>query len=141
MYYVAIVGSRRRTDRERVSMLVAKLHMCYGYLTIVSGGCEGPDTWAAEIAWKLGIPVIEHRPVLCRESMPAWAYTRAYYKRNALIAQECDEMFAFVALDRKGGTENAIRCAIKLNKRVTIILPDGTRQTIEPKPAQASLPI
>ena len=139
MFYAAIVGSRRRTDKSRVDMLVCKLHMSYGYLTIVSGGCPGPDTWAAEVARAIGIPVIEHRPTLPEAGAPAWAYTRAYYARNKVIAGMCHELFAFVSPDRTGGTENTIKYAIKFRKRVTIIMPDGTREIIEPKPVQLQL--
>ena len=141
MFYIAIVGSRRRTDQDRVKLLVCKLHMSYGNLTIISGGCTGPDLWATDTAIALGIPVIEHRPVLPAASMPKWAYTRAYYARNKIIAQECDEMYAFVAADRTGGTENAIAHAKKLNKRVTVILVNGSQFTIEPKPTQVGLPL
>jgi len=56
------VGSRRRYDRESVVKLVRSLDLDLD--VVVSGGCRGVDTWAAEEAKKLGLPVIVHRPVL-----------------------------------------------------------------------------
>jgi predicted Rossmann fold nucleotide-binding protein DprA/Smf involved in DNA uptake len=50
--HVAIVGARRRTDRETVDRLVASLP---ADTVIMSGGAVGPDSWAAEAACKRGL--------------------------------------------------------------------------------------
>jgi len=120
MTTIAIVGSRRRTDKASIVNLVMQLQMQYGYMTIVSGGCRGPDTWAIQAAERAKIPTRVYRP-----NIPPKAdyitVVKAYYARNAEIAQACDIMFAFVAPDRTGGTENAICHATRLGKRVVIL--------------------
>jgi hypothetical protein len=37
-----------------------------------------------------------------------------------LVAKDCDHVIAFVASDRKGGTEDAIKRALKAGKPVEI---------------------
>jgi hypothetical protein len=41
--------------------------------------------------------------------------------RNTYIAQDADVILAVVALDRKGGTEDTIKKALKLGKKVICI--------------------
>ena len=120
MTTVAIVGSRRRTDKASIMNLVMRLQTCYGYMTIVSGGCRGPDTWAVEAAQKANIPTRVYRPTFPPDA-EYYTVVKAYYARNAEIAQACDIMYAFVSPDRTGGTENAIRHATRLGKRVVIL--------------------
>ena len=120
MTTIAIVGSRRRTDKISIVSLVMRLQTCYGYMTIVSGGCRGPDTWAIQAAERAKIPTRVYRPTFPPDA-PYHVIVKAYYARNAEIAEACDLMFAFVAPDRTGGTENAIRHATRLGKRVFIL--------------------
>jgi YspA, cpYpsA-related SLOG family len=58
---IAIVGGRRRTDRETVDRLVARLP---ADTVIVSGGACGPDTWAEEAARNRGLATKIFRPHL-----------------------------------------------------------------------------
>jgi YspA, cpYpsA-related SLOG family len=58
---IAIVGARRRTDRETIDRLVAGLP---ADTVIVSGGAIGPDTWAEEAARKRGLATKIFRPDL-----------------------------------------------------------------------------
>jgi predicted Rossmann fold nucleotide-binding protein DprA/Smf involved in DNA uptake len=44
---VAVVGSRRRSDREAVEACVSEL--AHGTV-VISGGASGPDRWAEEAA-------------------------------------------------------------------------------------------
>ncbi len=46
---------------------------------------------------------------------------KAYYARNKKIAENVDVLYAFVAPDRKGGTENTIGYAEKLGKEIHIV--------------------
>lgn len=118
---IAIVGSRRRKDESNVRETVRKLYLKYKTrLIIVSGGCWGVDSWAEDEARKLNIRV--------RIFQPNLAFARTYheaveefYKRNKLIAEFATHgIIAFVAEDRKGGTENTIKHAKKLGRTIFI---------------------
>lgn len=112
-----VVGSRRRRDRGSV---IAYIDSLPASAIVISGGAKGPDTWAAEAARARGLAVVEHLPDLAGVTSRHEA-TRRYYARNRLIAEDCDELVAFVAPDRRGGTENTIKHAIELGKPVTIL--------------------
>lgn len=113
---VAIVGSRRRTDRQAVELCVGELPI--GTI-VVSGGASGPDTWAEEAARARGLPVIALRPYRAGIASRFEAVER-YYARNQRVVDDCDRVIAFVAPDRKGGTEDTIRRAVKAGKPVEI---------------------
>lgn len=113
---IAIVGSRSRTDQQAVVAFVASLPTG---VTVVSGGCHGVDTWAAEAARARGLDVMEHRPDATGVRSRGEA-VRRYHERNARVVADADMVVAFVAVDRKGGTENTIRHAIRAGKPVEI---------------------
>lgn len=124
-YHLAVVGSRRRRDRGYVESeterTIRERLAEHGSVCVVSGACEGVDTWAVAVARGLGCEVIEYG--LTRELLrgqPRWKWTRAAYKRNAEIAEKCDEMLAFVSFDRTGGTEQAVKSAVDRGRRVTV---------------------
>ena len=119
---VGIVGSRRRNDRELVETLVNELPEG---TVIISGGCRGVDTWAADAARRRGLEVVEFLPDLPPSGSPHWEFARAYHARNKQIAENSDVIYAFVAPDRKGGTENTIKHAKKLRIRVEVINESG----------------
>lgn len=114
---VAIVGSRRRTDRAAVEAAVAELPIG---TVVVSGGATGPDTWAAEAARVRGYAVVVHRPDLPDGLRGRWDAARRYYARNQAIVDDCDRLIAFPAPDRKGGTEDTIRRALCAGKPLDI---------------------
>lgn len=114
---VGIVGSRRWKNRKMVETLVNELP---DDTVIISGGCRGVDTWAADAAHRRGLEVIEFLPDLPKEG-PRWKYTQAYHARNKQIAASADVVYAFVAPDRKGGTESTIKHARKLGTQVLVI--------------------
>jgi hypothetical protein len=114
---VAIVGSRRRRDKSTITSFVNGLP---ADATVVSGGCEdSADVWAVEAARARGLQVLELLPDLtgCTQR---FEYTKRYYARNQCVADACDRLVAFVAADRKGGTEDTIRRAIAAGKSVDI---------------------
>ena len=115
---VGIVGSRRWKSRSAVESLVNTLS---ADTTVVSGGAKGVDSWAAEYARKRGLKVIEFLPDYPSFGSPRWEYTQAYYVRNRQIAEHSEVVYAFVAPDRKGGTENTIKHAKELGVPVNII--------------------
>ena len=114
---IGIVGSRRRDSEEdwRKVWEVFDEHYRPGD-TIVSGGCEqGADSVAERIAKQRGITITVHYPRkedLNQELLktnPRAAYAIINYARNTLIAKQADLLIAFVAPDRKGGTEDTIK--------------------------------
>jgi predicted Rossmann fold nucleotide-binding protein DprA/Smf involved in DNA uptake len=115
--HVAIVGSRRRTDRETVDRLVATLPTG---TVVVSGGAPGPDTWAEEAAQRYGRDARIIRPKL-EGTHSQGQVTRRYHTRNQRIVDLADEMFALVAPDRRGGTEDAIRRAQRKGIPITLL--------------------
>jgi hypothetical protein len=113
---VGIVGSRRRTDREAVDARVAEL----GPKTVViTGGANGPDRWAEEAARARGLEVVVHRPDL-NGALKRWQAADRYYARNQRIVDDSDMVIAFVAPDRRGGTEDTIRRAERAGKPVEV---------------------
>ena len=116
MVRVGIVGSRRRCDRDTVEAVVASLP---DDTVIVSGGCpNSPDTWAEEAAARRGLKTIVHRPE--KGARSRWQAIQGNYARNQKIVDDSDTLIAFVAPDRKGGTEDTIRRARKKGIVVTL---------------------
>lgn len=114
----AIVGTRRRDCKQYVTDFVRSLP---AETVVVSGGCRGVDTWAIEAAKARGLETQVFLPKLPPSGAPRHEFTKAYYERNAQVAAACDVLVAFVSADRKGGTENTIKQAKKLNKQVIIL--------------------
>jgi hypothetical protein len=113
---IAIIGSRRRTDKNSVIKLVNSLP---SDACVISGGCRGVDSWAVQRAKERGLKTIVFRPNLTNLT-DEWEVIRRFYARNKRIAEEADVIYAFVAPDRRGGTENTIKWAKQLNKKVIL---------------------
>ena len=86
----------------------------------MSGGARGVDTWAAEVARQRGLAVIEHLPELPEAGSPQWAFAKSYYARNQKIVDDSDSIIAFPAPNRRGGTEDTIRRALRAGKPVEL---------------------
>lgn len=114
---IAIVGSRKRTDKHNVITLVDSLP---SDVCILSGGCRGVDSWAIERAKARGLQTLVFRPEV-RNIKEEWEIIRRFYARNQRIAAVADIIYAFVATNRKGGTENTIKWAKRLNKPVILM--------------------
>jgi hypothetical protein len=63
-------------------------------------------------------------PDLPAKGSPRYEFTKAYHKRNKLIADSSDILHAFVSPERTGGTENTIKHAIKAGIPVVIHNPE-----------------
>jgi predicted Rossmann fold nucleotide-binding protein DprA/Smf involved in DNA uptake len=113
---VGIVGSRRRTDRAAVEAFIAELAPG---AVVVSGGAQGPDQWAEEAARARGFAVVVHKPDL-DGAATRWQIADRYYARNQRIVDDSEIIVAFLAPDRKGGTEDAIRRARRARKPVEL---------------------
>lgn len=128
---VGIVGSRRRstlTDRKIVLRLVDWLidqEASRGRLVLVSGGCENGADSFAETAARINERQIVVFPIDKKGATSRWEFTERAYERNEKIARESEELFCLVSSDRTGGTENTISHAIKLGKRVFLVLENG----------------
>lgn len=116
MARIAIIGSRRRTDRHSVEAAVAGL--AAGDI-VISGGCRGIDRWAVETAAALGLETKEHRPDLEGVRNRGEAAGR-YHARNQAVVNDTDRIIAFPSPDRSGGTEDTIRRAQRAGKPVEL---------------------
>lgn len=121
---VGIVGSRRRDDRQSVEDLVDLLDEDD---IVVSGGCEGVDTWAEERARERGLDIDIYQPDFTGYNSYE-DYCKVYYKRNRQIVKNSDIVYAFVAENRAGGTEKIIKHAKELNVDVVIMEEDEYEQ-------------
>ena len=109
-----IIGSRKRTDKQNITDLINSFTTAD---VVVSGGCSGPDTWAEEAARAKGLDVKVFLPELpINKKSPRYKFEKidAFYARNRLIVENSDVLHAFVAPDRKGGTEYSIKHAQKI---------------------------
>ena len=96
---------------------------------VVSGGCRGVDTWAAQEARAAGLAVVEILPDLSAVRSRGEA-ARRYHDRNSLVVAGCDQLVALVSDDRKGGTEDTVAKAVAAGKPVTVIARDGSQQRL-----------
>ena len=117
MKAIGIIGSRRRDaliDYDACKR--AFLGVYEKGDRIVSGGCpRGGDRFADLLARKYGVTITTH--------YPDWdgVGKGAGFARNSLIASECDILLAVVAKDRTGGTEDTIKKAEVLGKKVVLV--------------------
>lgn len=117
MQVIGIVGSRRRDTEEDYAKLLHEFSKVAGFDDIiVSGGCyKGGDRFAERIVKQQGRTIIIH--------YPDWdTYGRgAGFVRNTKIAEDCDVLLALVAPDRKGGTEDTVKKAMKMGKQIILV--------------------
>jgi hypothetical protein len=131
-YAAGIVGSRRRntlTDRKIVFRLVDWLVARHGAegLSIVSGACsQGADLYAFEAA-KLHEPklVMVEFPIDKKGIDNRWEFTKRAYERNRQVAERSTGLYALVATDRLGGTENTIKYMAELKKPIYLVTTSG----------------
>ena len=133
MKKVAIVGSRKFTNKQRIKEFIFKLkEELEDGVEIVSGGQrDGADGYAKKYALEFNLKYSEFPPshynhnmycVLGANSYNKPYYISNYFKRNRQIAEYSDFVVAFIPKDKKSrGTENTISHAKRLNKRIIII--------------------
>lgn len=117
---LAVVGSYKISLAERIdaSELIfwATEHYLNIYgpdLNVISGGADGVDTSAREVAWSLGVPFHEYLPENNR-----WE-PNGFKARNIIIAETCDSLLCIRSQKSKtyGSGWTADR-AERLGKRV-----------------------
>ena len=130
---VAIVGSRKYTNKRRVQEFIFKLKQKYGKdLEIVSGGQrEGADGYAKKYALEFDVKYSEFPPVHYSYNqhcvLESYKYGRPYaawhyHDRNKEIAEYSDVMAAFIPKNTiSKGTESALKEAVKKEKKYCII--------------------
>lgn len=136
---VAIVGSREHPNLDLVREYVRGLPKG---TVVISGGADGVDKAAAEVAWDRELELIEYTVEPCglqlsrlavifsrnrgRHDRPAWEFhvgeqwRTALLFRNTCIAGDCTRMVAFVD-GSKGGTWDAIAQAKRFKRPVKIV--------------------
>lgn len=125
---VGVVGSRRRNeliDKQTLKLYLVKLLASEKNIRLVSGGCpKGADRFAEELTEEMKLPeMIIHYPdkTSLPENPKHYHFAQINFARNTLIAKDCDFLVALPAPDRKGGTEDTIRKAKKLGKKVILL--------------------
>ena len=130
---VAIVGSRKYTNKRRIQEFVFKLKQKYGEeLEIVSGGQkDGADGYAKKYALEFDINYSEFPPSHYSHNMhcirPRGEYSKPYYisnyfKRNKQIAEYSNIIVAFIPDGVESrGTMDTVGHAEKLKKMIKII--------------------
>ena len=130
---IAIVGSRKYTDKKKIKDLIFEIKEKYGSeVEIVSGGQkDGADGLAKKFALEFGMKYVEFPPTHYSWNMhcklPATKYNKPYYvtnyfKRNKQIAEYSDIIVAFIQKGVKSrGTMNTIHYAEKLKKLIKIV--------------------
>jgi hypothetical protein len=112
---IGVCGSRRRdTNKDYRLFYESFMNEFRKGDRMVSGGCKkGADSFAEILARSMGLTIIIH--------YADWNGAdgkRAGFVRNTKIAGDCDVLIALVAEDRKGGTEDTVKKALKMGKRV-----------------------
>tara|TARA_B100000508_G_C11358512_1_gene227653 strand:- start:77 stop:478 length:402 start_codon:yes stop_codon:yes gene_type:complete len=130
---VAIVGSRRYENRNKIKKFIFRLIEKYGKeVTVISGGCkDGADRYAKKYALELGAQYREYPPfhevhnLYC--VLPENCYSKPYnvkyfFVRNKQIAQNSDIIVGFIPQGVKSdGTLSTLKYAKQFNKKVMVI--------------------
>jgi len=117
---VGIVGSRKRNTNNDKELIKAFLKTT-DVTELVSGGCKvGADKFAEELALELNLSIKIFLPDL-QKNKNYFENVKKYYERNKQIAEYCNILIALVSSDRKGGTENTIKYAKQLNKKIILL--------------------
>jgi len=126
MVNIGIVGSRKYTNKKKVSEVVDLCVQKYGEICIISGGARGADTLGREVALEKGLKYIEYNPAHTEwnqySGKPKDFYNKEYnvgqyFERNTFIAEDSQLLFAFIPEGHiSNGTNDTINKAKKLNK-------------------------
>lgn len=122
MIYIAIVGSRAWDDYYRieneffdyVALNFPSTIDTHKEITIVSGGADGADSFAEELAIKYRIPFIKLVPDYARYGSPV-----AQFIRNEEVVKLSDHILAFVS-GSSPGTRHTISLAKRMNKKIKV---------------------
>ena len=130
---VAIVGSRKYENKNKIKKFIFRLIEKYGKeVLVVSGGCkDGADRYAKKYALELGAQYREYPPfhevhnLYC--ALPESCYGKPYsvkyfFVRNKQVAQNSDVVVGFIPEGIKSsGTVSTLKYAKKFGKKVMVI--------------------
>jgi len=127
MKTIGIVGSRRRNSKEDYNLLEKWFLEVYEEGDqLVSGGCSsGGDKFCEIIARKFQVPIKIYYAQWNKLGKGAG------FIRNTYIARDADILIALVADDRTGGTEDTIKKAQGMNKKIIILESNTTKNDTE----------
>jgi len=122
MIYIGIVGSRDRSELQKIEEILSWHGNEHGYnnITVISGGADGIDTEAKRMAQKYGFQLIEYKPKF--KEYPKKG-NNIYFERNKKIAKKSDYLYAFPK-DRRGGTMNTVKYFKEFGKEDKLIIID-----------------
>lgn len=133
MKKIAIVGSRRYTNKLKIKEFIFKLKEQFGDdVEIVSGGCKyGADKYAKQYALEFNLKYVEFPPAHESHNLycikEPWHYKKQYnvgnyFARNKEIAEYAEYVVGFIPKNvESNGTMSTIKHAIKLNKKNIVI--------------------
>jgi hypothetical protein len=88
MIFLAIVGSRALYFDEKIAKQIIKEYLMNKLPDkIISGGCDGIDCFAADVARELNIPVEEFKPQIYK-----WRGKGGFMERNIKIVDNCTDL-------------------------------------------------
>ncbi len=126
---VGVVGARVRNtpkDKDLIRNAIRHLMEKDVCVHLVSGGCsKGADRFAEELAQEMALGISIHSPDISKmKDNSKYEYMLECFRRNTLIAEECDMLIATPAYDKNGpvgGTADTIKKTCNLNKPVVLL--------------------
>lgn len=114
---IAIIGNRTIDEKLAYNIIsdFFKEYSLVDDIKIVSGGAKGVDTAAERYAKDNNIPTLIIKPDYSK-----YPFKIAPLKRNDIIIDESDIVFAIWNEEQKGGTYYTINHSKKANKKVII---------------------
>lgn len=117
---LAVVGSRNFPNEKLARTLIAR-NLTYGTI-LVSGGAQGPDTWAEERANALDLKKEIWVPL---PEKNGGNFAAAAKERNTRIVDTADVVLAFWDGESRG-TKDTIDKAMASRTDLVVVRPDGT---------------
>jgi hypothetical protein len=117
MTTVAVIGSRKFKNLERVTERLQSLYHNWNpnTLLIISGGAAGVDSYAIDVAKRLGLETKEYKP-----DMSGGYDVKQYHLRNDRIIRDADFILAFWDGESRG-THSVIQKALMQRKHLEVI--------------------
>jgi hypothetical protein len=124
---VAIIGSR---DFSNLPEMFKYLDMKKDKITeVVSGGAKGADSCAQQWAKERGKKCVTFYANWHPEGKGGTYDKGAGFKRNRLIVEEADKVYAFWDGSSKG-TQNSMELAVNMGKQLIVFYYDSIDQTV-----------